>query len=141
MSRIEEWECFTLDVEWYAVDRSGNIAVLLSAGSGNLPEFVCADCERTDSLTAFFEAYPKGTESVLHFHSTEQGDQVATEFSDKGLYYFDALLQTHYTKHSSPRIPLKFDTLPPHIKLLLQSNMLDEDFSSTDIIRVEHAYT
>ena len=141
MSRIEEWECCTLDVEWYAVDRFGNIAVLLSAGSGNLPEFVCADCERTDSLIAFFEAYPKTTESVLHFHSTEQAEQIAADFSDKGLYYFDASTHTHYTKCSSPKIPLKFETLPPHIKLLLQSNMLDEDFSSSDIIRVEHAYT
>ena len=58
MSRIEAWECFTLDVEWYAVDRSGNIAVFLSAGNGNLPEVVCADYDKSESLAAYFDTLP-----------------------------------------------------------------------------------
>ena len=140
MSRIEAWECFTLDVEWYAVDRSGNIAVFLSAGNGNLPEFVCADYDKLDSLATYFDALPKNTESILHFHSTEKAEQVAMDFSDKGLYYFDADLNRFYTKRSSPKNPLKFGMLPPHIKQLLQDNILDVEFESASIIDIAHAY-
>ena len=140
MSRIETWECFTLDVEWYAVDRSGNIAVFLSAGNGNLPEFVCADYDKLDSIATYFDALPKNTESILHFHSTEKAEQVAMDFSDKGLHYFDAGLNHFYTKLSSPKNPLTFGMLPPHIQQLLLDNILNFDFVSTNIIEVVHAY-
>ena len=140
MSRIEKWECFTLDVEWYAVDRSGNIAVFLSAGNGNLPEFVCADYDKTESLAAYFDTLPKNTESILHFQSTEKAEQLAIDFSDKGLHYFDADLNHFYTKLSSPKKPLTFGMLPPHIKQLLQDNILDVEFESASIIDIAHAY-
>ena len=140
MSRIEAWECFTLDVEWYAVDRSGNIAVFLSAGNGNLPEFVCADYDKTESLAAYFDTLPKNTESILHFQSTEKAEQLAIDFSDKGLHYFDADLNHFYTKLSSPKKPLTFGMLPPHIKQLLQDNILDVEFESASIIDIAHAY-
>ena len=39
MSRISSSECFNMDMEWYGVDRQGNIAVSCSAGEGYLPEF------------------------------------------------------------------------------------------------------
>jgi hypothetical protein len=140
MSRIEAWECFTLDVEWYAVDRSGNIAVFLSAGNGNLPESVCADYDKLDSIATYFDVLPKNTESILHFQSTAKAEQVAMDFSDKGLYYFDADLNHFYTKRSSPKKPLKFGILPPHIKQLLLDNVLDFDFASSNTIEVAHAY-
>ena len=140
MSRIEKWECFTLDVEWYAVDCSGNIAVFLCAGTGNLPESVCADYDKLDSIATYFDVLPKNTESILHFQSTAKAEQVAMGFSDKGLYYFDADLNHFYTKRSSPKKPLKFGILPPHIKQLLLDNILDFDFASSNTIEVAHAY-
>ena len=39
-----------MDMDWYAVDRQGNIAVFCSVGEGYLPEFVCEDVERVDKL-------------------------------------------------------------------------------------------
>lgn len=48
MERIEEWQCFMMDMEWYGIDRKGNIAVFCSADEGYLPEFVCEDRERAD---------------------------------------------------------------------------------------------
>ena len=50
MARIDRSECFCMDMEWYGVDRNGNIAVFCSAGEGYLPEFVCEDAERTDEI-------------------------------------------------------------------------------------------
>ena len=40
MSRIEAGECEHMDMEWYGIDRQGNIAEFCSGGEGNLPEFV-----------------------------------------------------------------------------------------------------
>lgn len=36
MSRISAAECALRDMEWYGVDRKGNIAVFCSGGVGNL---------------------------------------------------------------------------------------------------------
>ena len=62
------------------------------------------------------------------------------DFSDKGLHYFDADLNHFYTKLSSPKKPLTFGMLPPHIKQLLQDNILDVEFESASIIDIAHAY-
>lgn len=35
MSRIHAGECEHMDMEWYGVDRQGNVAVLCSGGVGN----------------------------------------------------------------------------------------------------------
>ena len=109
MARIDRSECFCMDMEWYGVDRNGNIAVFCSAGEGYLPEFVCEDAERTDELMEYFDTIEKITDSSLFFKSIERAEQVAREFSDKGLYYFDsddgtrfgiATLHEYYTKRS-----------------------------------------
>lgn len=149
MSRISAGECFTLDMEWYGVDRRGNIAVFCSAGAGYLPEFVCEDRERADELIEYFSTAEKITGSVLLFPKTEQAEQVARDFSDRGLYYFDAddgtnpgicTLHEYYTKQSCPRVPLKWDGLPGRIREILGHNLMDiEDFSQGDTVHVKHA--
>ena len=90
MARIDRSECFCMDMEWYGVDRNGNIAVFCSAGEGYLPEFVCEDVERAEELMEYFDTVEKITDSSLFFKSIERAEQVAREFSDKGLYYFDS---------------------------------------------------
>lgn len=35
MSRIHAGECEHMDMEWYGVDRQGNVAVFCSGGVGN----------------------------------------------------------------------------------------------------------
>lgn len=87
MSRIDSSECFCMDMEWYGVDKKGNIAVFCSSGEGYLPEFVCEDVERAEELMEYFDIAEKITDSALFFKSIERAEQVAREFSDKGLYY------------------------------------------------------
>jgi len=65
MSRIHAGECEYVDMEWYGVDRQGNVAVFCSGGVGNLPEFVCENHERADELIDYFEMLEKMTSSVL----------------------------------------------------------------------------
>lgn len=139
MSRISEDEAFCMDMEWYGVDRQGNIAVFCSAGEGYLPEFICENVERANELMDYFETVQKNTSSVLLFKTTNRAEQVARDFSDKGLYYFDSddgtkfgicTLHEYYTKHAYPKKPLKYEVLPEHIKESLKHNFMEiEDFS------------
>lgn len=150
MSRILADECEHMDAEWYGVDKKGNIAVFCSGGVGNLPEFVCESRERVDELLDFFEVLKKTTSSFLMFPQSKGAEQCARDFSDKGLYYFDAddgtrfeisTLQNYYTKQACPEVPLKFEQLPEKIKENLKQNFLDvEDFSLIQTIYVDHAY-
>jgi len=150
MPRITETECSYLDVEWYGVDQRGQIAVFCSGGAGDLPEFVCEDAERTDQLAEYFGGISAVSECRLLHEKGEQARQVAQEFSEKGLFYFDAddqsdprmaNLQPFYTKVSVPLRPLAFDELPEQVKALLRYNLLEvNDFSQVDVITVKHAY-
>lgn len=150
MSRIDASECCCMDMEWYGIDKKGNIAVFCSAGEGNLPEFVCENEERADELMEYFETVPQSTSSILFFKSIERAEQVAREFSDRGLYYFDSddgtqfgicILHEYYTKLSAPQEPLKYELLPDHIKELLKYNFMEvEDFSTVNTVHVKHAY-
>lgn len=150
MSRIEKSDCFCMDMEWYGVDKNGNIAVFCSAGEGYLPEFVCENEERADKLIEYFQSAPKVTISALLFQSIEQVEAVAREFSDKGLYYFDSsdgtkfgieTLHEYYTKLSVPQKPLKYKLLPEKIKSLMKYNFMEvEDFSLVSVVQVKHAY-
>lgn len=150
MSKISAGECSNMDMEWYGVDRQGNIAVFCSAGKGSLPEFVCEDAERADELIEYFDRIDKNTSSILLFFKTERAMQVAREFSDKGLYYFDAddgtklgtcTLHQYYTKHSYPQKSLKYEMLPKHIRDILKHNFMDiEDFCHENTIHIKHAY-
>jgi len=150
MSRINPDECFSMDVEWYGVDSQGNIAVFCNAGEGRLPKFVCEDMERVDALIEYFNSIENMTSSVLLFPKTERAEQIARDFSDRGLYYFDAddgtkleicTLHEYYTKQSYPKKPLKYETLPKSIKKILKHNFMEvEDFFLADKIYIKHAY-
>lgn len=152
MPRIDAGECEYMDVEWYGVDRQGNIAVFCSGGEGNLPEFVCESKERANELIEYFDKIEKSTSSILMFTQTQIGhaEQTARDFSDKGLYYFDAddgtklggcSFHRYYTKHSCPQKPLKYELLSKHIREILKFNLMEiDDFSLADTIYVKHAY-
>lgn len=156
MSRYEEWELSTLDIEWYGVDKRGQIAVFCSGGEGNIPEFVCADRERVDFLIDFFGGLPTVSECEICFVPPPKNPlpvQVAEEFAGRGLYYFDANDQSrsaenisvdreYYTKAAYPKTPLTVDGLPPDIREMLESNRLQvADFSAAERVYIEHAYT
>ena len=150
MSRILVDECGYMDAEWYGVDKNGNIAVFCSGGVGNLPEFVCESTERVDELLDFFEVLKKSTSSFLMFPQSKGAEQCARDFSDKGLYYFDAsdgtrpgicTFHEYYTKQSYPQSPLKYEQLPERIREILKHNFMEiEDFSLVTTIFVKHAY-
>jgi len=73
VSRISVGECGNMDMEWYGIDKKGNVAVFCSGGEGNLPEFVCENVERADELIEYFDRMKKITGSVLMFPKTKVG--------------------------------------------------------------------
>ena len=155
MSRIEEDELFTIDVEWYGIDKKGNIAVFCSAGEANVPEFVCADKERYEFLVEWFDNLPSISEVQFCFNCSPRNTMplvVAKEFSEKGLFYFDSddhskasknigVFQRYYTISSKPVTPIRITDLPLHIQEILKDNYLPiDDFSKVNTIEVDHAY-
>ena len=143
MSRIDRDACTVLDIEWYGIDRKGNMGVFCSGGVGNVPEFVCENVEETDLLIKWFDQLEKSTRGIVHHKMAGYAVQVAKVFSEKGLYYFDSddgtkfgecNCNAYYTKVASPEIPLKYDCLPAEVKVWLSSHFLDvDDFARTEI--------
>lgn len=84
MARIDRSECFCMDMEWYGVDRNGNIAVFCSAGEGYLPEFVCEDAERAEELMEYFDTVEKS--QTAHCSSNQSNGQSRSQgnFLTKG---------------------------------------------------------
>ena len=155
MSRIESDELFTIDVEWYGVDRKGNVAVFCSAGEANVPEFVCADKEKYEILVELFDKLPAITEVEICFECSKTNKMplnVAKEFSEKGLFYYDSddhtkskknigTFQRYYTISSKPLNPISYFDLPYQIKELLKDNFLPvDDFENSNTVEVEDAY-
>lgn len=115
-----------------------------------MPEFVCENHERADELIDYFEMLEKKTSSVLMFPQSKGAEQCARDFSDKGLYYFDAndgtrpgicTFHSYYTKQSYPQSPLNYEQLPAKIREILAHNFMEiEDFSLVSTIHVHHAY-
>lgn len=149
--RITETELCTLDIEWYGVDRRGNIAVFCSGGAANVPEFVCESMERVDMLIDFFDKFPRKSECMILFEPSKKNPlprQVAESFAGKGLFYYDsddmmgkaknvAVCQKYYTQNAYPLSPLKLDELPRAIREILEKQRLDvEDFSRAECIEV-----
>lgn len=150
MSRIDKSSCECMDMEWYGVDKAGNIGVFCSAGVGSLPEFVCENEERAYKIIEWFERLKPSTSSIIYYEMPEKGREVAEEFSDKGLFYFDSddytifnvsNLKKYYTKASSPKKALKYEFLPNEIKNILSFNFLNIDnFENVETVSVPHAY-
>ena len=155
MSRIKIEELYYTDVEWYGIDRKGNVAVFCSAGVGNVPDYVCADKERYEMLIDFFETLPCISEAQLCFECSAQNNmplRVAEVFSKKGFYYYDSndhskacenvgVYQKYYTISSKPTNPLKYDELPKQIQEQLRDYFLNvDDFGTSNIIEVDDAY-
>ena len=155
MSRITFEELFTIDVEWYGIDRVGNIAVFCSAGKANVPEFVCADKERYALLIDLVQALPPISNVQFYFECSTKNSlplQVAKEFSEKGLFYYDSddhskakdnisVLQSYYTKSSAPVKPLLYKDLPKQLQELLKDHFLPVDnFETNSMIEIDNAY-
>ncbi|MDE6726134.1 MAG: hypothetical protein K2J79_11085 [Ruminiclostridium sp.] len=139
MSRYEQDELFAYDIEWYAANSLGQIAVFCTSGVGDVPEFVCEDKERNEFLIEFFDKLGYKCDCEICFTPPENNPMpgnVARRFSRKGLFYFDSddcskihknigSPQAFYTKHSYPEIPLLIAELPESIRKMMENNKIN----------------
>jgi hypothetical protein len=155
MIRIKDEELCTIDVEWYGIDKKGNVAVFCSAGEANVPEFVCVDKKRYEELVYLFDKLPVVSDTLICFKPCKKNHlhiEVAETYSNKGIYYYDAddnskseknicVCQEYYTINSKPLSPIKYSDLPIKIQELLKDNFLDiDDFENEPVIKIKNAY-
>lgn len=155
MIRIKDEELCTIDVEWYGIDKKGNVAVFCSAGEANVPEFVCADKERYEKLVYLFDKLPVVSDTLICFKPCKNNHlpvEIAETYSNKGIYYYDAndcskseknicVCQEYYTINSKPLSPIKYSDLPIKIQELLKDNFLDiNDFDNESVVKIKNAY-
>jgi hypothetical protein len=156
MSRITINELGLIDIEWFAIDRQGNVAAFWSTGDAYVPKFVFENKERNDKLAELFDLLPIGYRGKGVVFPVE-------ETLARGLFLYDAehevnKFSENYELAGTPGKPIKYDELSDEIKGLMGLSELTyadntnrqgcyfgdiEDFRTTKQIRVpnEFAYT
>lgn len=155
MARIDRDVLSCMDLEWFGVDQKGQLAVFCTAGEANVPEFVCADEEKCYELIELFDMLPAVSETIICFKLCKENHrpiEVAEDFSEKGLFYYDSddcsrseknisTLQKYYTINSKPVLPLHYGDLSDEMQELLKNQFLPvDDFAKCNIVEVKHAY-
>lgn len=126
------------DVLWFGVNQKHAVAAFTSGGTACVPEFVRQSKEETEQLEDFFlRQLPASTQ--CSFCSRDDANAWIPEcrrFAEKGLYCFDRSerLGIDYELMTRPQVPLRLEQLPPHIAALLQSHLLDVDFTHADTV-------
>ena len=78
MSRITKAELECMDLQWFGIDEKGQIAVFCSAGVANVPEFVCCDEEKNDTLIELLDLLPSISEVEICFEGCEKNMRPVT---------------------------------------------------------------
>jgi hypothetical protein len=130
--RYTEIELQCEDLLWFAVDLNGNIIALTSGGAGCVPEFVACSKENNELLINYFDKLKSNSKNSYN------------DLANKGLYYFDVSYEDNYgnsyIRIAIPDNPINIVSLPSNIQKLLSNNKLDIDVSTSEAIKVKHAY-
>ncbi len=139
-----------LDLDWFGVDKSGEVAHFATAGQGYLPLSVKASKVNMDTLSTYFREHLSASTTGmvsdrLWLHvafKSESKRQLFLEeflpFGAKGLYSFTSIV-THYRPTGyynvvRPSRALLIKTLPIEIQNILSLTRLDCEFTRLDIV-------
>ena len=135
------------DIMWFGIDLNGYIFSCTTAGTANVPEFVCKSKEQTEFLADYFiEKLEKTTSAILEAPYVDNPlMRDANELAEKGVFSFDAVTDNsehnrEYVKIASPKTPIQYNLLPDEIKKLLQEHTVPVDAAKEKYICVKHAY-
>jgi hypothetical protein len=149
---ISELEVEIEDVEWFAIDSEGEIAHFTSGAYGLLPKSVTQSRENLDVITDFFSTELQVTTlgeiddkafSMVNLRSdSPEIRQIvfeeSLEMASKGLYSYDsydAVANSEiYFRVSLPNVPLRIDSLPPHIRRVIEVTSLKNTVFKRDRI-------
>ena len=142
----------TLDIDWFAVDKMGNIAHFASGG-GKLPNSIGTRKKENQMLASIFIDMPKvsavTTSKIVVqqklYGKTEKEQQryLATfaKMSEKGLVSYDKRIlgdfdDTEYLQVTIPKMILNVSSLPSYIQTLLVT-IYRGDFLSSPIVNLD----
>lgn len=133
-----------LDVEWFAVDRRGCLAMLTS-GHGAIPKAVFESEERLDRLSEFFGARPGGSEAKLAERlSVVGGHESFLAEARRGLFsYSHSSYSTldPYELIALPLTPATVGVLPAEIQAMLHAFRFDYlEFATAERIHVQEHF-
>ena len=117
MSKIKLTELPLITIEWFAIDRQGNIAVFIDGGTAFVPKYVFENKERNEQLLTLFDSLPK-------INDEPDYKDYIRDWLEKGLYVYDAdyeprILSETYDLQAKPHKPLNYRLLPKEIRELL----------------------
>lgn len=147
---ITDLEEETEDLDWFAIDRNGDIAHFASGGRGFLPPAVMSSEDDLRSLTSFFRfQLAENSDAVespnlLSYVRLDSHAQRETYLADnitmarKGLYSFDCIIgpsrPAGYFIVARPTVPLNLRVLPPGMRSLLLKTIFNGTFRDTEIV-------
>ena len=140
----ETWEevirdgAYAEELDWYAIDSKGNIAVFSAIMNAPIPDKVKKSYDNYIGLRQLVNSLPKSTSFVLT--TTEQGNfSEWTSYAEKGLFAFDfqdvhrATAKDQYDLIARPVLPLNFSDINIPTNLLEALVKLDCDFLKGDL--------
>ena len=140
----ETWEeiirdgAYAQELDWYAIDSKGNIAMFSAIMNAPIPNKVKKSYDNYIGLRQLINSLPKSTSFVLT--TTEQGNfSDWTSYAEKGLFAFDfqdvhrTIVKNQYDLIARPILPLNFRDINIPTNLLDALVKLDCDFLKGDL--------
>ena len=135
---IIKYGAYIKELDWYAIDRSGNLGIFSAIMLAPIPEATKMSYENYVELNKIINSLPKTTSFILK--TDEQGDfSHWTAYAEKGLFAFDfqdihrEILKDQYDLIASPISPLNFKDITISANILNTLVKLDCDFRAGDI--------
>ncbi|MGH2605456.1 MAG: hypothetical protein ACRDG5_02590 [Anaerolineales bacterium] len=130
-----------LDLEWFAVDRQGAIAIL-TTGYGDIPRAVFESQEKHRRLVDFFASRPEASEArAVDRPAGWPGADLNLQEARRGLYSYDHTSYSTldpYELIAQPVTPLALAALPDEIRTLLRPFHFERlEFDTTPRILVQ----
>lgn len=164
MTAFDEDEQLYSDLDWYAIDRDGNIGQFSTAGHRLLPVSFASNKEMTEKLSNYFESLSFGERDFficpslknnslalknmfnLSFEAKQMSDiskHFGKRMASRGLFSYDSNTMWNpkyksYFRFAIPKQELKIDHLPHEIKAILENFRLSQiSFAEADLISDE----
>lgn len=155
MTAFTQDEQWYSDLDWYAVDKQGNIAQFLTGGHRLLPPSFSLDRELSEKLTDYFDNLPFTEGDFVFCPNLERNMRdfeanrmnknfmhFSKKMAAKGLFSFDSDSDANkdrpYFRVTLPKQALKLTDLPQDIKAILNNlKFIEISFIEDSIIPEE----
>lgn len=135
---IITYGAYSEELDWYAIDRNGNLAIFSAIMGAPIPEATKRSFNNYNELQEIIYSLPKTTSSILT--AVEQGNfSNWIAYAEKGLFAFDfqdvhrIVAKGQYDLVAKPTSPLRLKDIQMPSKLLDTLAQLDCVFADGDV--------